>query len=156
MNFEFFLGGDFVLSCFFHLLFFVFLFDGAQARASEGCSFLNECRDKWEDKAGPLQQHMAWHLGLFSLERGQETRAQRVFDTLLAPPRVSKKKKTKNKKRRLPQVVTGKYEKKYKTQQQQQQQQPRIRLLALWLDKLVESRSYIFFGFSCRGKSTTE
>ncbi|CAM9616099.1 unnamed protein product, partial [Laminaria digitata] len=58
-----------------------------EARANEGCSFLNECRDKWEDKEGPLQQHMAWHLGLFSLERGQETRAQRVFDTLLAPPR---------------------------------------------------------------------
>ncbi|CAN0516038.1 unnamed protein product, partial [Ectocarpus sp. 8 AP-2014] len=31
---------------------------------------------------------MAWHLGLFSLERGQEARATRVFDTLLAPPRL--------------------------------------------------------------------
>lgn len=60
-----------------------------QARASEGCSFLTDCRDEWEDKDGPLQQHMAWHLGLFSLERGQESRATRVFDTLLAPPRVS-------------------------------------------------------------------
>eukprot|EP00752_Nemacystus_decipiens_P009858 g8795.t1 len=58
-----------------------------EARASEGCSFLTDCRDKWEDKNGPLQQHMAWHLGLFSLERGQESRATRVFDTLLAPPR---------------------------------------------------------------------
>ncbi|CAN0041415.1 unnamed protein product [Ectocarpus sp. 4 AP-2014] len=58
-----------------------------EARASEGCSFLTECRDKWEDTEGPLQQHMAWHLGLFSLERGQEARATRVFDTLLAPPR---------------------------------------------------------------------
>ncbi|CAN0551858.1 unnamed protein product, partial [Ectocarpus sp. 8 AP-2014] len=56
-----------------------------EARASEGCSFLTECRDKWEDTEGPLQQHMAWHLGLFSLERGQEARATRVFDTLLAP-----------------------------------------------------------------------
>eukprot|EP00903_Cladosiphon_okamuranus_P020596 g18906.t1 len=58
-----------------------------EARASEGCSFLTNCRDKWEGKDGPLQQHMAWHLGLFSLERGQESRATRVFDTLLAPPR---------------------------------------------------------------------
>ena len=60
-----------------------------QARASEGCSFLTDCRDKWEDKHGPLQKHIAWHLGLFSLERGQESRATRVFDTLLAPPTVS-------------------------------------------------------------------
>lgn len=59
-----------------------------QARASEGCSFLTDCRDQWEDKEGPLQQHMGWHLGLFSLERGQEARATRVFDTILAPPRV--------------------------------------------------------------------
>lgn len=70
-----------------HASIFLFL---PQARASEGCSFLNDCRDKWEDKEGPLKQHMAWHLGLFSLERGQETRARRVFDTLLSPPRVSK------------------------------------------------------------------
>ncbi|CAM9228679.1 unnamed protein product [Scytosiphon promiscuus] len=57
-----------------------------EARASEGCSFLTDCRDQWEDKEGPLQQHMGWHLGLFSLERGQEARATRVFDTILAPP----------------------------------------------------------------------
>lgn len=68
---------------------FTILYAHLQARASEGCSFLTDCRDKWEDKDGPLQQHMAWHLGLFSLERGQESRATRVFDTLLAPPRVS-------------------------------------------------------------------
>ncbi|CAM9645825.1 unnamed protein product [Pylaiella littoralis] len=62
-----------------------------EARASEGCSFLTDCRDQWEDKDGPLQQHVAWHLGLFSLERGQEAAAIRVFDTLLSPRRESGK-----------------------------------------------------------------